>query len=130
METDGFDGYMIHVQVVKSKTNRSGRVIELIFDHSRGFDPWKTNMNFCSEHKLISGRNPYCYFKSNPDLKFSTKVPGTKEVIDEMAKAMYPYLYELLDDGSISQNNEEMSPETLDALIDKAYTDEPEEATA
>jgi energy-coupling factor transporter ATP-binding protein EcfA2 len=128
-DKNGFDGYLVNAQVVKSKTNRSGRVIPLVFDHTIGFDPWKSMLEFCNSYNLVQGRNPYCYFKDLPDVKFNTKTSPTKEVWEAMAKATYPYLYQLLDDGTIASNELEMSPETLDMLLDKAYTELPEGAT-
>jgi hypothetical protein len=72
-EKHGFGGFKVEAMNLKSKTNKSGTSVELIFHEKYGFEPTITMMNFAEEHGLICGRNPYCFFKEAPDVKFSTK---------------------------------------------------------
>ena len=72
-EKDGFNGFQLRVEFLKSKTNRAGSSCTIVYDMNSGFDYYRTILEFCKEKELVEGRNPYCYFRSNPDLKFNTK---------------------------------------------------------
>ena len=72
-EKNGFGGFKVEAVNIKSKTNKSGTSVSLIFHEKYGFEPTITMMNFAEENGLICGRNPYCFFKEAPDVKFSTK---------------------------------------------------------
>jgi hypothetical protein len=72
-EKNGFGGFKVEAVNIKSKTNKSGTSVNLIFHEKYGFEPTITLMNYADEHGLICGRNPYSFFKSAPDVKFNTK---------------------------------------------------------
>ena len=72
-EKDGFNGFQLRVEFLKSKTNRAGSSCTIVYDMNNGFDYYRTILEFCKEKELVEGRNPYCYFRSNPNLKFNTK---------------------------------------------------------
>lgn len=72
-EKDGYDGFAIRVEIIKSKTNRAGTSCVLIYDAEYGFDKYRTIFEFAKENGLIEGRNPYVYLKGFPDIKFSSK---------------------------------------------------------
>jgi hypothetical protein len=125
VEKHGFDGYKVDVQTIKSKTNRSDRIIPLIFDYSMGFDKESSMVEYAADHGVIAGRNPYSYLKSHPDIKFSTK---------NIHKAMeeYPDLYRwILEDSapelakllSSSPMNpqKDMAMDKLDELLTESY---------
>lgn len=125
VEKHGFDGYKVDVQTIKSKTNRSDRIIPLIFDYSMGFDRESSMVEYAADHGVIAGRNPYSYLKSHPDIKFSTK---------NIHKAMeeHPDLYRwILEDSapelakllSTSPMNpqKDMAMDKLDELLTESY---------
>ena len=72
-DKDGYDGFAIRVEIIKSKTNKAGTSCVLIYDAEYGFDKYRTIYEFAKENGLIEGRNPYLYLKGFPDMKFASK---------------------------------------------------------
>jgi hypothetical protein len=72
-DKDGFDGFAIRIELIKSKTNRAGTSCVVVYDAEYGFDRYRTMYEFMKENGLIEGRNPYLYIKGFPDIKFSSK---------------------------------------------------------
>jgi hypothetical protein len=72
-EKHGFGGFKVEAMNLKSKTNRSGTSVNLVYHEKYGFEPTLTMMDMAEEHGLICGRNPYSFFKEAPDVKFNTK---------------------------------------------------------
>ena len=72
-EKDGFNGFKVRCELIKSKTNRGGSSCELVYDMRTGFDPYRTLLLHMKEYGLIEGRNPYSYFAGQPDFKFDTR---------------------------------------------------------
>ena len=73
MEKDGFDGFAIRLELIKSKTNRAGTSCIIVYDAEHGFDKYRTMFEFLKDNGLIEGRNPYLYISGFPDMKFSSK---------------------------------------------------------
>lgn len=72
-EDDGFDGFMVRAELIKSRSNRAGQSCNLIYNQVSGFDPILTLYQYADDNGLIDGRNPYKYFKSNKDIKFDSR---------------------------------------------------------
>lgn len=124
-EKDGFDGFMVRCEFIKSKTNFGGTSCELIYDMDIGFDPHRTLMNLITNNNLIGGRNPYSYFLSNPNAKFDTRKfkelcvenPALyKEAMVTAAPILYKYLSNSSDLKKIEMQNEEFEKEILHRL--------------
>lgn len=116
-EKDGFNGFMVRAELIKSKTNRGGSSCNLVYDMSTGFDPYRTLMEHIKEQGLLEGRNPYSYFKSNPNLKFdSRKFPELckespelfKEAMTCAGPSLYAYLANSEDLANIAEKDEEI----------------------
>lgn len=73
MEDDGFDGFAVRVELLKSRTNKANQSALLVYDQSTGFENARSLFEIAKENKLVEGRNPYRYFTTFPDVKFSTK---------------------------------------------------------
>ena len=122
-DKNGFDGFLVKVQTIKSKTNRSDRLVNLVFDSETGFDPLLTLLKLADDSGLVTGRNPYSYFVGNSDLKFSTKnfkseIEKKPEVKDMLINITRPLLTKMLEVGEISEeeNNPADFANRLDAL--------------
>ena len=72
-EDDGFDGFMVRAELIKSRSNKANKSCNLIYNQENGFDPIMTLYQFALDNDLIDGRNPYRYFKSNKDVKFDSR---------------------------------------------------------
>ena len=122
-EKHGFDGFQVQAQTVKSKTNRSDQIADLVFDYNCGFDPWLTLVKFADDNGLIQGRNPYSYLKSMPDVKFSTKnfrKDSNEQVQQALLEACYPYLYRTLGNASFDPLKED-NTDKIDKQLSMAY---------
>lgn len=76
MEKDGFDGFLVRIELLKSRTNKAGQSVEMIYDQEHGFSPMRTLLHLADTSGLIEGRNPYRYFKGHPEFKFDSRDVG------------------------------------------------------
>lgn len=101
MDDDGLDGANVRIELIKSRTNKAGQFVTMIYDQERGFDPVLSLLKFAEDNNLLEGRNPYKKFVGNPDVKFdSRKFREAFKEREDVRKALYevtkPYLYEML----------------------------------
>jgi RecA/RadA recombinase len=54
-EKNGFDGFGVRCDFLKSRTNKSGQFCDLIYNQTCGFDHIHTQFKFAEEHGLTSG---------------------------------------------------------------------------
>ena len=128
-EKDGFNGFAVRFEFIKSKTNSAGVSCVLIYDFKYGFDKYRSLIVACKEYDLLGGRNPYSYFKNNPDFKFDTRIypdmcRQNPEVYLMGLKAMQPVLYSYL---SAAPNAKEATDDEVSAMLQKSYAREEEE---
>lgn len=69
----GIDGAIVDVTFVKSRTNRAGQVVTLLFDQVNGFDPDLSLYLMLKQLGKIKGAGAYLYLDGHPDYKFSQK---------------------------------------------------------
>ena len=98
---DGISGANIRIEMLKSRTNRAGQMVTLVYDQVTGFDPVMSLLKFADDRELIEGRNPYRKFIGCPDVKFDTrKFRNEFYEREEVRKALYevtkPSLYKML----------------------------------
>lgn len=120
-EKDGFNGFNIRCEFIKSKTNFSGTSCNLIFDMNTGFNKYRTMLEFCKDVGVLGGRNPYSYFLSNPDMKFDSRnfvelCTNSPELYNEAMVSAAPYLYSQLTNTSDLKAIEEKNKEILKRL--------------
>ena len=121
-EKNGFGGFMVEAVNLKSKTNRSGTSVKLIFNEKYGFEPSQTLMQLAEDHELIKGRNPYCFFESDPELKFNTKDISyihDENVQKALIKACTPLLMDMIVEYNANQST--ISPAELVNRINESY---------
>ena len=100
-EDDGFDGFMVRAELIKSRSNKAGQACNLIYNQVSGFDPILTLYQFASDNDMIDGRNPYKYFKNNKDLKFDSRkfreeFDNNDDIKNALMEAVTPKLEEML----------------------------------
>ena len=54
LEDDGFDGFGIALQIIKSRSNQAGQTVNLIYDKVRGIDPLRTCLLYAKEQGYIT----------------------------------------------------------------------------
>lgn len=80
-EDDGFDGFKVRCELMKSRTNKAGQFANLVYNQEIGFDPVLTQYDFANENDLVEGRNPYRYIIDHKDVKFDSR-KFRKEFLD------------------------------------------------
>lgn len=121
-EKHGFDGFRVTAQLLKSRTNKAGKMVTLIYNQDHGFDAIHSNLELIEELKLLEGRNPYRYIKGFEDVKFSANKIREEflsrfEVREAMIEAVMPYLRSQLSD--VYGEEDEKSDAEL-ALLEEA----------
>lgn len=111
-EENGYNGVLVKAAVCKSRTGPGGITATLEFVQESGFDIDLTLVHFAKERGLIMGRNPSCYFASNPDIKFDTRIflkelDERPELVQELYMACKPSLMGMVR-KSASINSEKM----------------------
>ena len=76
-EVFGFDGNITEVTLVKSRTNKAGQSVPMVFDQSNGFDADLSMFIFLKQRGRVNGAGAYLYLDDRSDKKFSQK--GFKE---------------------------------------------------
>lgn len=126
IEKHGFNGYITAVQTLKSKTNRSDLVVELCFEHGKGFSTELSMLRFADNLGLVGGRNPYRYFNDYPDIKFSTKnfkdeIDKNPQIYEILLKITQPYIDNICSSNKPMDPNEEVSATQLENLVDNSF---------
>lgn len=67
------DGNVTQLSLCKSRTNKSGKAVPLIFNQTTGFDNDLSLLQLLVEHKKINGAGAYLYIDDRDDKKFSNK---------------------------------------------------------
>lgn len=73
MEDDGFDGFGVRLEIIKSRTNQAGQVVPLIYDKVRGVDSLRSSVNYAKEIGILGGNRNGYYIADNKDNKFTLK---------------------------------------------------------
>lgn len=92
-EDDGFDGFGLRLDIIKSRTNQAGQSLNLIYDKVKGVDSLRSSVRYASELGLVGGNKNGYYFQDNKENKF-TKV-GMHEDFKEN-RSLYQYMYNLI----------------------------------
>lgn len=90
LEEDGFDGFGIRMEVIKSRSNQAGRSVMLIYDTMKGISPVRTCVRFAKDNGLVGGNKNATYFIDNKEKKFPMK---TVEEFFREHKEMYGIMY-------------------------------------
>ena len=56
-EDDGFDGFMVKAELIKSRSNKAGQSCNLIYNQLTGFDPIMTLYQYAADNDLIDANN-------------------------------------------------------------------------
>jgi hypothetical protein len=71
-EKNGFNGFTVDVQFLKSRTAPAGQISTLVYDQNLGFDRARTMFNYLSTAGMIGGsRKNARYVIGHEDVKFN-----------------------------------------------------------
>ena len=66
-------GSVVDVSLVKSRTNKAGRTVPMVFDQDNGFDPEFSMLLTLKKAGVINGSGAFLYLGDHSDKKFSQK---------------------------------------------------------
>jgi hypothetical protein len=73
LEDDGFDGFGVRLEIIKSRTNQAGQSVPLIYDKVRGIDSLRSSVNYAKEIGLLGGNRNGYYIADNKENKFTLR---------------------------------------------------------
>ena len=116
-ETFGFDGSLVDITLVKSRTNKAGQFATLVFNQNTGFDAELSLFVMLKEAGRINGAGVSLYIGDRSDIKFSQKqfkeklatnpelqeifAAEVQDVLKEMIKQPEPVVMEDSDNNSV-----------------------------
>lgn len=69
----GINGFVNILTIIKSRSNRAGQTMELIYDQNRGYVNLLSNWHFLKGEKEVGGAGQGFYLPEHPEVKFSQK---------------------------------------------------------
>lgn len=102
-EAFGIDGYIVDVTMLKSRTNKCGKSVPMVFNLATGFDPDLSLFLLLKAEKRINGAGVSFYIDDRNDIKFSQrnfkeKLASNQELQQIFAQACYEVLCGLISD--------------------------------
>ncbi len=128
-EAFGIDGAIMEVSMLKSRTNKSGKSIPMVFNQATGFDPELSLFILLKGAGKINGAGSYLFIGDRSDIKFSQKQFKEKLYSDTELQKVFMQecrivLTELLSDDEIKElkedNNFDISAMILDMDMSEA----------
>lgn len=116
-EEDGFDGFGITVQIIKSRSNQAGQSVNLVYDKVRGIDPVRTCINYAKDIGMTGGNKNATYFINEKDKKFPMRTVNEYfREHKEMYKIMYDHILPSLKAklSSVDEEDLEVVEESMD----------------
>lgn len=100
-ETFGFDGSLVDITLVKSRTNKAGQFATLVFNQNTGFDAELSLFVMLKEAGRINGAGASFYIGDRSDIKFSQKqfkekLATNSELQEVFAKEVQDVLKEMI----------------------------------
>lgn len=117
-DDDGFDGFGVRAEIIKSRTNQAGQSVLLVYDKVRGFDSIRTSFKFAYDNGLIGGNKNGYYFTDDADKTKFTKMNMNADfkANPELTKKLYDRIIPILDTRLSTIRPEEM--EVDDNIMD------------
>lgn len=116
-EDDGFDGFGINVEIIKSRSNQAGQKVKIIYDKVRGVDPVRTCIAYAKDNGLIGGNKNSMYFVNHKENKFPLKTVNEFFMEHrELYKIMYEEILPSLKSKLSSVSEEQL--QVVDELMD------------
>lgn len=125
-EKNGFNGFTVDVQFLKSRTAPAGAISTLIYDQNLGFDRARTMYNFLNENGMIGGsRKNARYVQGHEDvkfneMKFTDEFYSRPEVRDAVMSTIMPMLQNRMfrvENGEFTSPELGVSENGLDGIL-------------
>ena len=97
-EDDGFDGFGVRLEIIKSRVSQAGQYVNLVYDKNNGIDSLRSSILYAKELGLTGGNKNSFYFTSHPDQKFKLKTVHEEfKERRELYKVMYSNIIPVLE---------------------------------
>jgi predicted transcriptional regulator len=70
-EDEGFSGFKVKVEIIKSRVSAALKNLSLIYDKNSGIDMVRSTVDYAKEMGLVSGNKNGYYFVTDKDEKFT-----------------------------------------------------------
>jgi len=108
-EDEGFTGFKVRVEVIKSRVSAALKNVELVYDSNTGIDMVRSTVAYAKDMGLIGGNKNGYYFLSDKDDKFSlTNMPEDFKNNPKLFKIMKDNVIPLLEKNLSGITPEEM----------------------
>lgn len=115
--TEGFciDGSLVDLTLVKSRTNKAGKSITLVFNQDHGYDEDLSLFMMLKNSGRINGAGAYLYLRDRDDIKFSQKAFKDKLASNpELRKIFMEEVVDALKATLVDDYKEPITEEILD----------------
>ena len=108
-EDDGFSGFKVRLEIIKSRVSAAGKFVNLIYDKNSGVDMVRSTVDFCKDLGLVGGNRNGYYFINNKDEKFTLRnMPNDFRENPKLFKIMKETVIPVLDQSLSGLTPEEM----------------------
>jgi RecA/RadA recombinase len=115
-EKNGFDGFEVRCDFLKSRTNKSGQFCDLIYNQTCGFDHIHTQFKFAQEHGLTEGKINKMWIAGHEKSTFDVRKLREMFMKDEKLRfALYDSTIPLLE-KQLSRVDPEETSKVIDFL--------------
>ena len=116
-DDDGFGGFGVTIDILKSRTNQAGRSCHLIYDKVHGVDSIRSTLRFAKDNGLLNGNKNKAWIGDDKENSFSM-VDVHQEFRDrpELVRKMYDAVIPLLANQLSELQEDELENE--DAVMD------------
>lgn len=70
-EDDGFSGFKVRAEIIKSRVSAAGKFVNLIYDKNIGVDMVRSTVDYAKDLGLVGGNKNGYYFITDKDQKFT-----------------------------------------------------------
>lgn len=107
---DGFSGFKVRLDIIKSRVSAAGKFVNLIYDKNSGIDMVRSTVDYAKDLGLVGGNRNGYYFITDKDEKFTLL-----NMPDDFREN--PKLYKIMKDNVIPVLETNLSGITPEELI-------------
>lgn len=116
-DDEGFGGFGVTIDILKSRTNQAGRSCHLIYDKVHGIDSIRSTLRFAKDNGLLNGNKNKSWFGDDKENSFSmVNVHQEFKERPELVRKMYDNVIPLLANQLSELAEDELENE--DAVMD------------
>lgn len=106
----GIDGNMVEITLVKSRSNKAGKSVTMVFNQALGYDPELSLFVMLKDNNRVNGAGAYLYIDDRSDMKFAqknikNKLAENEEFRDVFMNAVTEVLITNIENESVNSND-------------------------